>query len=262
MLTVPWLTWEIILIDRMFLENYEKLQQHYIEGCSQVQYRSFRPSGSKNDNHWKSVHGNYNLFFNDSGLLLKSHHFDRQSETVLYHYDQGQLESMDFLFRNRVSRRTLIYYDVNRPTREVNCNPGGEYYYVDYEYSKDMTRTILYDTFSEDISIFDSKYEDDLLVEKKAQTRHGQLYYWDKIKYNDRGKMITEYSHDGFGEVDGFTNFLYNGVLEKGYDMFDRNGNLEFEERYDYELDGSGNWTKKVLIGNGKTKLMYTRSMS
>ena len=245
----------------MFLEKYNNLVSEYTKGAKRITFRSYKmrkqKDGSQSFQRVKSTK-NYDLFFNDSGLLLESRH------------DSSCLELKTHLLVSLIE----FFYEQDKIIRET-CF---DYYYSHYDIviTKEVKREI-YHTYSvgkevkvmsssaedadEDATFFLNFDEHNRTIEEKVIRDNDELIYWQKYIYDVEGNLIKEISLSDDETETGYYEYStkYKG-LQNGYKYYSKDGN-NYSQDYTYQFNEKGVWTKLEITRDGIPKFLYERNI-
>lgn len=257
----------------MFLAEYEKYCAQYEPGVKKVSIRSTFPKVDriKIELSMEKSHGNYDLYFNQKGVLLTSDHFETHKEyKVSYAYNRSGkvvaiiqlkantnelLEISEFSYddKGRISNETIRSFEFNSYPPVIS-----EY---NYSYKGNFeTLLIRLDGEDDDFLIYSTYNSTHLLLEAKAVRGYDEMLYWHIYEYDINGVMVKQISLDKNGNEDGLYEYLYDDTgMYNGCKYSSRTNNYLQEQSY--QFNDKGYWISKILINDGEPKYFYDRTI-
>lgn len=259
----------------MFLTDYERYVSQYAKGAKKIAHRSSYPKieqAGKLDIKLEKSHGNYDLYFNNKGVLLWSFHYEKSvAFKNIYAYDRkGKIIR---IMKLSIDANELIgigkfYYDKQgRIKKEImfdflyalNCIDRRDYIHT-YKGNTLVTDMLATDAEAEgrSITIYD---DNNRAIENKLIRSGDELVSWEKNEYGQDGNLIKRISLDENGKEDGVYEYFKN---QNGNDCFrytSKNGKEKFEKEYSYTYDERGAWIYQAVIGDGIPQWFYERKI-
>ena len=260
---------------QVFIENYNHLLSYYVPGAKKISIRQAYIKLSPKSNHFLDLvksSGNYDLFFNESGVLHDCFDLD-SNELVSFHFDETALLQNIKIFPSRykfVIGITTIYYDTsNRPISEIyqgrDLKEEDDFCERIYEYgANERTMILLPDCYSPDTGTFKYYYNDlNQIIEEKAVSNEDDLIDWSRFEYNSKSQKVKEISLDEKGIPDGYYEFQYNEKgLDAGYSYYTLPENkLEYSKDRIYQYNERGDWINQILTKDGIPHNVYYRAI-
>ncbi len=259
----------------MFLEDIEKYTSQYQKGMKKITFRSSYLKLLKEPIEIKidKVYGNYELVFNNNGLLLHSVHNEQNNNfKVIYGYNnKGFLITAMKLFceKNVLISRSEFKYN-NRGKIETEtvykfCLGTNDYKIIEchthtYEENK---RTITVKNYEDEKDTFFCVYltynNIGNVIEEKALDIGG-LVYWNKKEYDNDNNLLKEISLDENGVQDCLYEFFpLKNNLESGYVC--KSAETNYRRDYSFTFNEKNHWINKVIMNDGGPRYFYDREI-
>lgn len=196
----------------MFTFDLEKYLSHYVRNAKRIAVRNFRYTVKDGALTKNKGYKDFDLFFNNKGLLLEIIHLNHRIEksTVYYNSDKQIIKIVKSRWSNNefLSEIDTNYDEQNRLLYE------GErlnFTYSDFRYSQEF-----YYKYEDNIRTIDAYYEDEEerytiteildnngnATETKAVEENGELKYWLKDLFDENNKYIRTMSLNKDGTED------------------------------------------------------------
>ena len=257
----------------MFLDEYEKYYDHYKPGIKKISVRSTYPKidRKKIELQMAKSHGNYDLVFNQKGVLLHSVHLEKNKNfKIFYGYNRnGKLVSAFQLMSNTNELLEISEFSYDESGRilkemcrsfEYNSYPPviSEY---NHSYNGAVKETLItLDDYDDDYIIYSTFNGQNNLVEEKAIRGEDELVYWSKYEYAADETLVREISLDSNGNQDGLYEFLYpDNEVSTGYKY--TSAKESYLREVSFEYNEKGHWVSQILITDGEPKYLYDRAI-
>lgn len=257
----------------MFLDEYEKYYDHYEPGIKKISIRSTYPKidRRKIELRMEKSYGNYDLVFNQKGVLLHSVHIEKNKNyKIFYGYNcNGKLVSANQLMSNTnelLEISEFSYDESGRPSKEMcrsfeyNSYPPviSEY---NHSYKGAVKETLITsDDYDDDYMIYSTFNVQNNLVAVKAIRGGDELIFWFKYEYANNEIIVRKISLDSNGNQDGLYEFLSpNNDVSTGYKY--TSDKESYLREVSFEYNEKGHWINQILITDGDPKYFYDRSI-
>ena len=268
----------------MFLGEFEKYTLLYAKGARKIAFRSSYPRIMIKpvDLKLEKSYGNYDLFFNQKGLLLHSVHTEKNKNyKVIYGYNnKGILISAMKLLSEKnelISLSEFVYDEKGRIKTETCLH---KYYTLGYDAKEKYIHT--YTDQNEEILMIDDRDDEEeytcfIKYDEKQQKIENklvrniahiadefkwndELVWWYRYEYDMNDNLIKEISIDKQGQEKGVYEFLpYKNNMDAGYKFSDKN--TAYLREYSYTFNDRGHWIDQVVMNDGEPKYFYDRTI-
>lgn len=256
----------------MFLNTYEEYCSHYVTGAKKITLNSSYPKITKEPISLKleKSYGNYSLYFNKNGQLVQSIHFEKSPPyfKIIYGYDKkGNLVSamkLVIVKNELISISNFTYDNKGRVLTEKVHSPLG--YKVNYE------KFYIYSNKGKEVLITNDKGEPEghtflytydknfRVIEVKGMLMDGEIFSWNKMKYDKTGNLIEEISLDENEVIHGTYSYFPNkNGLPMGYSF--KSKDLNYQRTYSYKFNEKGHWIEKAMFNDEEPRYYYKRTL-
>ncbi len=194
----------------------------------------------------------------DSSYTLNSYNEKGEKfDSKLFFQDGSQNTYSTYEYDENSNMIGFIHYDSNnQPTSRADYiynKKGFLVKYIHFDKDNKLTQTINY--------IND---ENGNQLDQKNYKTDGTLSYWCVNKYNDKGHSLESITMNPDGSVQ--KTLKYNFIYDDDGHVIGSNGQLYRDdpepEHTDYEFDGFGNWTCRVIFHHKLPVFIYLREIS
>lgn len=258
----------------MDLDQYNIYLRNYEKGIKKVSFRSSVLSIEKNtlSLDLKKSHGNYDLYFNYRGKLIKTDHFENSKKyKINYGYDHRGKLILFVKFHSYTNELLEMGEFVNDSKGRVKS----EKYWIYYHHAKStVTRKVIrvYNDRSEQVFSTGSEKDNEYmlflsydfsnrLIEEKMLGNEKETIFWNRLEYDENRNLIREVPLDDNGNSRGYAYEQFpkiNGLVT-GY--FFNDGNKSCVIKYEYTYNEKGHWISQTFLHDGEPKYIYEREL-
>jgi hypothetical protein len=246
----------------MFSENINHFLSLYEKNAKKITVRTFTPIDEINN--LKKSHGNFDLYFNKKGVLLKSYHFDRNGYVMIYTYNnKGSLDTI-LQFKSDanvlISTNVKTYDNNDKLIYEKETYEAFEYEaFYEYKDNIKITKLISSDKKNEVYYCYETFDDFNNIIEIK-ELNNNDLISWDKFEYNSDKQLTKIISYDENEVVDETCRwFEYENNVETGY--FCESEDLTYTFKIKTILNENSHWIKQTHFKDDKISYIKERSI-
>jgi hypothetical protein len=246
----------------MFSVNINHFLSLYEKNAKKIAVRTFTPIDE--NNNLKKSHGNFDLYFNKKGVLLKSYHFDRNGYVMIYTYNnKGSLDTI-LQFKSDanvlISTNVKTYDNNDKLIYEKETYEAFEYEAF-YEYIDNIkiTKLISSDKKNEVYYCYEPFDDFNTIIEIK-ELNNDDLISWDKLEY-DLDKQLTKMiSLNKNGDLDAITHYFRDSNdIETGYCF--ESEDLSYTRKIETVFNENKHWIRKTNYNDNKILFVIERQI-